>query len=709
MRRINLFLLIMLVVIPVFCSQAAAVEPEKSDSLSDKLQQAKSDGDRFKIYAELAESHWSSDAILALEYARKTLLYVDGDSNRLAKAHYLLGTAYDLISIYKESIEYYELALEVYEKLGKHERSATVLSDLGNVQFAQGNFDEAFDYFQRAIVLLEEKKSDPAVRADIFSDIARLYWRLNKVEKAFELLQNALQIYQAQNDQLQTGNTLNNIGILQMVQGNHDKAMEKFESALNLFEKIAHPRGIAESLSNMAQVHSHKGNNDKSLELLTKSCALIEKQGDQVTLAYSYLNLGNEYQNSGFPTERLVYYQKALEIANTIQSSELTKEVYLNLSTAYLDLDDYREAMKYHQLYSAYKDSIFDQESVKRLAEMEALYESEKQSRKIEKLTSEKKLRGLELAKSKADLEKKGVQRNGLIIGSILLLLIGLMLLRSFLIKKRSNVVLQAKNIEIEKQRSKIIDSINYAKIIQQSILADESEIGKTFDDLFIFYQPKDIVSGDFYWFAEREDLDILAAVDCTGHGVPGALMSMIGNTLLSELVNGRKLVQASEILEELHVEVLKVLKRGKENTHTEDGMDIAICCIDRKNNVLEYAGARNHLFIVNEGKGRLVKATQRSIGGRKSKKAGATLPQFLSHRIELNKRDWFYLFTDGYMDQFGGAENERFGSAAFLELLENISGETAAIQKQKLKEQLDSWNQDNNQVDDILIVGFNA
>lgn len=273
---------------------------------------------------------------------------------------------------------------------------------------------------------------------------------------------------------------------------------------------------------------------------------------------------------------------------------------------------------------------------------------------------------------------------------------------------EQSVAIHQQKEI-IEKQKEKIVDSITYAQRIQQSILLEEEEIQKHFPDCFIYYQPKDIVSGDFYWFAQIQDKIIIAAIDCTGHGVPGAFMSMIGNTLLNQIVNEKGVTIPADILKHLNQGIYQALRQGKEGPLSLDGMDMALCSIDFKNAEIQFAGAQNPLYIVTGNEVEIIKGDIYGIGGGGflSKKFDLTKREYTNHTIPVKKEMSIYLLTDGYMDQFGGDDERSFGRQKFKELLLSSQHLTMREQKTFFESAHIEWKGSFPQLDDILIIGI--
>ncbi len=261
---------------------------------------------------------------------------------------------------------------------------------------------------------------------------------------------------------------------------------------------------------------------------------------------------------------------------------------------------------------------------------------------------------------------------------------------------------IEHKNVLVEQKNRDITDSINYAKRIQKAILPLDTEIQKSLPQSFVFFKPRDIVSGDFYWFAKVENKSILACVDCTGHGVPGAFMSMIGNSLLNEIVYEKKILEPAKILNYLNDGVRLSLKQNQQDNDTNDGMDIAIVRIEGKD--LQYAGGHRSLYIISDGVITEIQANKFAIGGMQS---DMDKKVFHNNLHTLSSGDTIYMFTDGFVDQFGGEKGKKFMTKRFQELLLNIQKHSMQEQKQILETTINQWKGSVEQVDDILVVGI--
>lgn len=254
-------------------------------------------------------------------------------------------------------------------------------------------------------------------------------------------------------------------------------------------------------------------------------------------------------------------------------------------------------------------------------------------------------------------------------------------------------------------QKNEIVDSITYAQKIQAAMLPPETYFSELINENFILYRPRDIVSGDFYWIKQVNQSIILAAADCTGHGVPGALMSMLGMSFLDEIVQRREITQANQVLNELRSQIKHSLRQHGYEDESRDGIDIALLVLDVKTKMIQYAGARNPLYLVRDVQGlpelEVIKADPMPLGYYPAKDKS-----FTNHDIQLESEDTIYLFSDGYVDQKGGKDNKKFLSKNFKKLLVDINEQAMHIQKEILDKTLTDWMGDNSQMDDVLVIG---
>lgn len=267
--------------------------------------------------------------------------------------------------------------------------------------------------------------------------------------------------------------------------------------------------------------------------------------------------------------------------------------------------------------------------------------------------------------------------------------------------KKLENNLLQI-NKELAYKNHQITSSIEYASQIQNGILMDEKEIIEHFKEAFIFFQPKDIVSGDFYWFAKRDSIDFIAAVDCTGHGVPGALMTVLGNDFLNQIVYEQNITRPDLILSELDAKIKNTFHKRNPEKQITDGMELALCAIHRKTKQLYFSGARRPLWLARKNEIRIIPFSRFPISGKSSKKE----KKFELHKLQIQKNDVLYLFTDGLQHQFDKPHGQKFSEKRLLKLLTKISSLSLKQQEKEVKMAFNKWKKNNFQTDDVLLIG---
>jgi len=324
-----------------------------------------------------------------------------------------------------------------------------------------------------------------------------------------------------------------------------------------------------------------------------------------------------------------------------------------------------------------------------------ALLEKEKELTqiKIEK-------QGVELKNNLVEIEIHKAQNETLIVGLFLMVLVLGLAFYGYLMKRKANRQISQQKNDIEKKNLQIIDSLKYARYIQQAILPSVDSIKSKFKDAFVYYKPKDIVSGDFYWFYEIDNKKILAVIDCTGHGVPGAFMSMIGNTLLNLIVKTKKITAPDQILFELRKEVIKSLAQN-EKQEQHEGMDITLVVVEDL--LVSYSGAYNPLVHISGTENNVIKANRMPIGTQLK----SDDKPFTAHQFTVKQGDVLYLYSDGYQDQFSSDDDKKYGSKKFRQFLQELSSSDSTNQLKKLDQEQKNWQKDTNQTDDITIMGL--
>jgi len=281
----------------------------------------------------------------------------------------------------------------------------------------------------------------------------------------------------------------------------------------------------------------------------------------------------------------------------------------------------------------------------------------------------------------------------------VLVVALGIAIYARYRVKKSMAINLELKNTIIEEKNRNITDSITYAKHLQEAILPPRKRIEELFPESFILYKPKDIVAGDFYWIENCDDLFFIAAADCTGHGVPGAMVSVVCNNALNRVVKEYKITDPGKILDMTRELVVETF--GKSKGEIKDGMDISLCCIDTKTGILKWAGANNPLWYVQNGELKELAPDRQPVGKTEN------MLSFTTHEIKLNKNDCAYLFTDGYADQFGGTKGKKYLNKNFKQTVISVHSKSMNKQETELNAVIDNWRGNLEQVDDILIIGI--
>ncbi|MES2284164.1 MAG: tetratricopeptide repeat protein [Bacteroidota bacterium] len=614
-----------------------------------------------------------------------------------------IGIIYERKGDYENALINHFKALKIRKEIGAKRGIAGSYNSIGVTYVKQGNYQKAMENYLNCLKIIEEL-GDKKAAGTIYSNVGNIYFNQNNYEKALENYLTSLKIETEIGDKEGEALTYGNIGAAYQKQGKYNEALNSHLKCLQICEEIEDKQGIAVCYNNIGNLFEEQGDYKKALNNQLKSLEISEAISDIQLIAVIYGNIGNIYLKQENFEKALHYNHLALNILKKIGFKAGIKDAYSSLANLYEKKGDYKQAYSYRKLYSDIKDTLLNEQSSKQITEMNTKYDSEKKDKELIK-------KDAEINKQQAETEKQNLQRNAFIIGFVLVLVLAFFIFRGYRQKQSANKLLEGKNILIENQKqlvveknNKITESINYAKRIQQAILPSNELIKSFLPESFIFFRPKDIVSGDFYWFAERGNKLIIAVADCTGHGVPGAFMSMIGNTLLNEIVNVKNISKPDEILNQLNIGIVSLLHQNETASSTQDdGMDITILAIDKENREIEFAGANHFSYLFNDSKCETLKGDVFSIGGM----FGSMNVNFTSQKIKLVKDSTLYLFTDGFADQFGGIKNTKLLSSGFAKLLEGIQRVEMDQQLEKLTCGFENWKGNNKQLDDLLVVGI--
>lgn len=623
-----------------------------------------------------------------------------------------LGYAFLNQGMYDKSLLYGKQALSAAKKLNYYSGHFASLDLIGSSYRNRGEYEKAIAYYFE-LLKLHEQKNNKMWLFPTLGTIGTLYSEQKNFTMALHYFKQSLQLAREIKDEYGIQNAFNCIGAAYYHQEMYDSAMAYYMPALELRKKLGDEMGIANSLTNIGLIHMRKQEYEKALENHLGSLKIYEEKKSAAGIANSLNNIGDIYYFLKKYERAEENYLQSLAIAKETHEMERLLDNYADLARNYSAKKQFGKAHKYAMLDKELSSVIFSKESAKQMAEMQAKYENEKKEQQIQLLNKDKYL-------TEMQVKKQQIVIYSIIIGLALVLLLAFFIYRSYRQKEIANKKLHLKNILIEQQRTKILDSINYSRYIQESVIPTEEEVNKILPfPSFIFFLPKDIVSGDFYWFSSVKEngheVYVIAAADCTGHGVPGAFLSLIGNMLLNEAVNENRITSPAAILKKMYVGINNTLHPNKGGTH--DGMDIAVCTIDPLNKNILFAGAIHPLYIVRNTrvvsvngflpKEELIRGDSVTIGENVYRKNNSAAVIFAEHRIAISSPMMIYLFSDGYADQFRKTKRERFGSSRFKKLLLESAYHDLPKQKEILHETLLEWKEQQPQMDDILVWGI--
>jgi len=673
----------------------------------------------------------------ALEAYQKALTIREriGDQQGIADCYNNIGNIHAAQGRYAEALEAYQKALTVHERIGNQQVIAICYNNIGLIHAAQGRYAEALESYQKALAIFERIGNQQGL-ATCHNNIGNIHYAQGRYAEALEAYQKALAICERISDQQGIASSYNNIGVIHYDQGQYAEALEAYQKALAICERIGDQQGIASSYNNIGNIHKAQGRYAEALESYQKALAILECIGNQDRVALSYTNIGNLYQAQALYAIARSYFQKALAIAQSLGLHDYLDDIYLNLAQTDSALAAsgqnhlWKSAYLHHRLYAAYKDSVLNEASIRKQAQLESQYEYEKKTALL-KAEQEK-----ERALVTAQLRQRETQRNLslLALGIALIGLITFAILhrkirqQRDLIQKQSDEI-QQKNLALEQynaelkstnqaleesnriiqqqaetlleKNEEILDSIRYAERIQRAILPSAEKWQRLLPESFLLYKPRDIVAGDFYWLEETERYIFLGVADATGHGVPGAFVSIVCANALYKAVLEEGLESPAEILWRVREVVVSQLTQAGEKV--KDGMDIALIRFAKEDRSrVVFAGANRPLWIVN-AKGLLeVAGTRQPIGYVEEPKPFEEVELMLGSRAPA----MVYAFTDGIVDQMGGPKGRKLLPKGLQEWLLSLWNQPVAKQAERLTALFETWRGERPQIDDVTVVG---
>jgi len=611
-----------------------------------------------------------------------------------------------------------------------------------NLYFEQ-HYIEAIEAFEKYML----KENDIKTTADCYHYIGISYYMVGDHEMASKSIFENLELNKNFNDIEGVGNAYNNLGAIYDVQKKYEEALNYYQKSLDVSKKLKDTISIAASLNNIASAKINLNRNEEAFVDLWKALKINEKYeqtyaiilnhrnigniynniGDlenalkhhtisldlsielehQQTISASYENVGEDYIKFGDYNKSIEYLKKSYDISKSLDLLYYTQVACKNLSIAYDSLNMPDSSLLYYKLYSSARDSVFSKENQEYTSYLDIKYKTKEKENEILKMTHRDEIQ-------KHEIQKQEITNNLLLLIAAVVSITGFIIILLYKKTKKaltSNVIMSS---ILQEKNKDITDSIMYAKNIQHGIISTPENFNKDVKKSFVMFEPKDIVSGDFYWDLNLGHTQYFAAVDCTGHGVPGAMLSIIGHTALNRAIRENNLREPSDILAKLN-EVLA--ETFEEERNVKDGMDLSLCKLDRKKKILTCASANNPVYIVRDtNKTKLDNYTSLEHGTKTLYKIDADKHsigsgvgfEYKNHTIQLEEGDTIYIFSDGFADQFGGERGKKYKYRQFQQFLMNISDLHEDEQLSLLKKEFTDWKKDIEQIDDVLVIGVN-
>ncbi|MDF2448954.1 MAG: protein serine/threonine phosphatase [Bacteroidota bacterium] len=585
---------------------------------------------------------------------------------------------------------------------------------IGYAHEANGRYKEALNCFLIASDLSKKNKVKPKL-AQCYTAMGVIYWYQGFFDKAEEYYKKNIEICLELNDMNGLGASYGNLAILHDENKEIDKALVYYKKALAIFENAKRPAQTAACLDNMSLIFKQKDDFSQARSYNLRSYKIRESLHDSIGMLASMGNLGSIFIAQKDPDQAIPLSLKVLSIASRLGAKEDMKSAYYNLKDAYELKQDYKSANAIINKLMDLKDSLRNLDNASEIAELEAKFKNKEKEVELAevKLTQE-----LKEAENAEKLKRKNYSILILSIVGVFILLLAILLLKRFKEKKQVAEEFSEKNkaIEIQKKiidtayhelsekNKDITDSIKYAKRIQEAIFPSQAYFSKLLPQAFAYFRPKDIVSGDFYWVDEGLDGSVLVAVvDCTGHGVPGAFMSIVGFNLLNKAIHENKCTDPADILNQVNIDLNETLKQTLEESAVKDGMEISLCKWDPRINKLEFAGANTIVYHISGTQINIVKGNKHPIGSF----YGEALKKFQTIDIHINPGDCVYLFSDGFADQFGGEKGKKYKYKQLEEFLLANSAKSIQEQEHLLNAEFERWKGPLEQVDDVCVIGI--
>jgi len=595
------------------------------------------------------------------------------------------------------------------ERLFYMKSKGFALNNLGLIYQDRGQFVEAINCYTISLKLREEIEDKNGIAMSL-NNIGNIYMRQADYDKAFDYHSRSLKIRKEIDDKLGMANSYNNLGVVYYSIDNPDSAIVYYSKSSKIKEELGDKRGAANTLNNIGIIYNDLGQYDEAMEVHTKSLRFKEEIGDRVGMTYSLCNIGRVYNKLGQYDKALDYGEQSLALAQEIGHSTGIRDASGFLYELNKILGRFEECLKMFELYITTRDNMLSEENQKAILQQEYKHAYEKQAAKDSVKAAETgKVKDAELMAEKAEKKQIQQQQYFLYAGLFLALIFGGFIYNRFKLANKQKAIIEDQKQKVdeaydglEEAHKEITDSIDYAERIQRSFLATSALLDANLNEYFVFFQPKDVVSGDFYWAGELANGNFaIVNADSTGHGVPGAIMSILNISSIESAVKD-KLTEPAAIFNDTRKTIIERLKKDGSVEGGKDGMDASLLCFNQEKTRMTYVAAQNPIWIIRAGEMIEIKPEKMPIG----KHDKDNVP-FKGGEHDIQKGDLIYTLTDGFQDQFGGPKGKKFMVKKMREYVLSISILSLKEQEKKITEVFAKWKGDLEQVDDVCVIGI--
>jgi len=680
-------------------------QKSKTDSLWGIYNDEKQlDTNRLNAIESIVRSYLERNADTAILYAEKQLALAQQTKQYKyeANAFSFLGYVHYFEDNTSQSLEFFQKALKLYQVQGNKIRMSKCYAFIGLVYFKKSNYPQTLDYYFKSLKIEEELGNTRGIALG-YNNIGLVYDKQSKYDKALEYYFKALKIYDSLGIKIGVANSLLNSGAIYDKQLKREKALNNYLQALKIYQEEESEQDISFCLTCLGIIYFDQMNYAVALEYYNKALEINERLSNKKEMSTCLLNIGTLYNTTGNYQLAAINFNKAKQLSTETDDLDNLRLSYEGLSRVYANTGNYKMAYENHLKFKELTDSIFNVENSRQLSDIKTNFEVDKKENELKAKAEAQQL------VSNEEKKRQLFITYAVIAVLVIVLVFSFFLYQRFRLTNKQKQIIEEKNRETEAQKAIIeshqketIDSINYARRIQYALLANKDLLEKHLPQHFVLYNPKDIVSGDFYWAAEHDNTFYLAVCDSTGHGVPGAFMSLLNIGFLNEAIKEQDISQPHEVLNFVRQRLIASIGIDGQ----QDGMDAILICIDLKPNkekagIINYAAANNVPVLVRNNKVIELGRDKMPVG------KGEKTQSFSQFSFNLQEEDNLYLFTDGYVDQFGGPNGKKFKYRQLEDLLLKAAHLPSNQQKQLLSDEFENWKGDLEQVDDVCLIGI--